>query len=78
MNLLMSRFETELVDLINGYNIPIVAKRAILEAVLAKVSFEADKVLLAEINAVNAKNEEKPETIKEEGKLNAESTRCEL
>lgn len=69
MNLKMNQFEQDLVNLVNGYDIPIIAKRAILEATLYKVCIEADKVLLAEIKELN-EQEEKPETIKEEGKLN--------
>jgi hypothetical protein len=72
---MMSQFENDLVNLINGSDIPIFAKKAILEATLYKVVKASEKVIQEEINALN---EEKPETIKEEGKLNAESTRCEL
>lgn len=71
MNLKMNQFENDLVNLINNSDIPIFAKKAILEATLYKVIKEAEKVMLAEVEALN---EEKPETIVEEGEYHAEST----
>lgn len=72
MNLKINQFEQDLVDLVNRSDIPIIAKRAILESTLYKVVRAADKVLLLEVEELNKQNE-KPEPITEEGN-HAEST----